>query len=167
MIPILSVVGRSNAGKTTLIVKMIAELVRRGYRVATIKHNRHGFEIDHEGKDSWRHKQAGARITVIASPHQIAVVEDIEKDYDVAELVDRYIRNVDLVLSEGFKKNPHPKIEVNRSEMKQDILSTKEDNLLAIASDSPLEAGVPSFDINDTVGLVDLIEGRFLRQRVV
>jgi molybdopterin-guanine dinucleotide biosynthesis protein B len=82
MIPILSVVGRSNAGKTTLIVKMIAELVRRGYRVATIKHNRHGFEIDHEGKDSWRHKQAGARITVIASPHQVAVVEDIEKDYD-------------------------------------------------------------------------------------
>ena len=156
MIPILSVVGRSNAGKTTLIVKMIAELVRRGYRVATIKHNRHGFEIDHEGKDSWRHKQAGARITVIASPHQVAVVEDIEKDYDIAELVN-------LVLSEGFKKNPHPKIEVNRSEMKQDLLSTKEDNLLAIASDSPLEAGVPSFDINDTVGLVDLIEGRLLR----
>ena len=163
MIPILSVVGRSNAGKTTLIVKMIAELVRRGYRVATIKHNRHGFEIDHEGKDSWRHKQAGARITVIASPHQVAVVEDIEKDYDISELVDRYLRNVDIVLSEGFKKNPHPKIEVNRSEMKQDILSTKEDNLLAIASDRPLEAGVPSFDINDTVGLVDLIEGRFLR----
>jgi molybdopterin-guanine dinucleotide biosynthesis protein MobB len=77
--------------------------------------------------------------------------------------VDRYIRNVDIVLSEGFKKNTHPKIEVNRSEMKQDILSTKKDNLLAIASDSPLEAGVPSFDINDTVGLVDLIEGRFLR----
>lgn len=163
MIPILSVVGRSNAGKTTLIVKMIAELVRRGYRVATIKHNRHGFEIDHEGKDSWRHKQAGARITVIASPHQVAVVEDIEKDYDIDDLVDRYIRNVDLVLSEGFKKNPHPKIEVNRSEMKQDILSTQEDNLLAIASDRPLEADVPSFDINDTVGLVDLIEGRFLR----
>ena len=163
MIPILSVVGRSNAGKTTLIAKMIAELVRRGYRVATIKHNRHGFEIDHEGKDSWRHKQAGARITVIASPHQVAVVEDIEKDYDISELVDRYLRNVDIVLSEGFKKNPHPKIEVNRSEMKQDILSTKEDNLLAIASDRLLEAGVPSFDINDTVGLVDLIEGRFLR----
>jgi molybdopterin-guanine dinucleotide biosynthesis adapter protein len=163
MIPILSVVGRSNAGKTTLIVKMIAELVRRGYRVATIKHNRHGFEIDHEGKDSWRHKQAGARITVLASSHQVAVVEDIEKDCDIAELVDCYIRNVDLVLSEGFKKNPHPKIEVNRSEMKQDLLSTKEDNLLAIASDRPLEAGVPSFDINDTVGLVDLIEERFLR----
>jgi len=163
MIPILSVVGRSNVGKTTLIVKIITELVRRGYRVATIKHNRHGFEIDHEGKDSWRHKQAGAWTTVLASPHQVAVVEDIEKDCDIAELVDRYIRNVDIVLSEGFKKNPYPKIEVNRSEMKQDLLSTKEDNLLAIAGDRPLEAGVPSFDINDTVGLVDLIEGRFLR----
>jgi molybdopterin-guanine dinucleotide biosynthesis protein B len=89
MIPVVSVVGKSNSGKTTLIEKMIGELVRRGYRVATIKHNLHGFEIDHEGKDSWRHKQAGARTTVIASPHRVAVVEDVEKDLDIGELVDR------------------------------------------------------------------------------
>ena len=70
MIPIVSIVGRSNTGKTTLIEKLIPELRRRGYRVATIKHNIHGFDIDHEGKDSWRHKKAGARLTVIASPQQ-------------------------------------------------------------------------------------------------
>jgi molybdopterin-guanine dinucleotide biosynthesis adapter protein len=163
MIPILSIVGKSNSGKTTLIEKMIVELVRRGHRVATIKHNRHGFQVDHEGKDSWRHKQAGARTTVIASPHQVAVVEDAERDYDISELVDRYIRGVDIVLSEGFKKNPHPKIEVNRSAMKQELLSTRQDNLLAVASDRKLEAGVPCFDINDTVGLVNLIEERFLK----
>ena len=90
MIPIVSIVGKSNSGKTTLIEKIIAELVRRGYRVATIKHNRHGFDIDHEGKDSWRHKRAGARTTVIASPRRVAVVEDVERDYAIDELAARY-----------------------------------------------------------------------------
>jgi len=164
MIPVVSVVGKSNSGKTTLIEKMIGELVRRGYRVATIKHNRHGFEIDHEGKDSWRHKQAGARTTVIASPQRVAVVEDTEKDFDIGELVDRYIREADIVLSEGFKKNPFPKIEVNRREMKQDLLCSLEDNLFAIASDKPHMSGVPCLDINDISGLVDMIESRFLKK---
>jgi molybdopterin-guanine dinucleotide biosynthesis protein MobB len=166
MIPVVSVVGKSNSGKTTLVEKMIGELVRRGYRVATIKHNPHGFDIDHEGKDSWRHKQAGARTTVIASAHRVAVVEDVEKDFDIGELVDRYIRDVDIVLSEGFKKNPFPKIEVNRSEMNQELLCSPADNLLAVCSDRPLTTGVPCLDINDIGGLVDLIETRFLKQAV-
>jgi molybdopterin-guanine dinucleotide biosynthesis protein MobB len=164
MIPVVSVVGKSNSGKTTLIEKMIGELVRRGYRVATIKHNRHGFEIDHEGKDSWRHKQAGARTTVIASPHRVAVVEDVEKDLDIGELVDRYIRNVDIVLSEGFKKNPFPKIEVNRAEMNQALLCSPADNLLAVCSDRPVTVDVPCLDLNDTRGLVDMIEAQFLKK---
>jgi molybdopterin-guanine dinucleotide biosynthesis adapter protein len=163
MIPVVSVVGKSNSGKTTLVEKMIGELVRRGYRVATIKHNRHGFEIDHEGKDSWRHKQAGARTAVIASPNRVAVVEDTERDFDIGELVSRYIRDADIVLSEGFKKNPFPKIEVNRREMNQDLLCSVEDNLFAVASDRPLVAGVPCLDINDISGLVDMIESRFLK----
>ena len=163
MIPIVSIVGKSNSGKTTLIEKIIADLVRRGYRVATIKHNRHGFEIDHEGKDSWRHKRAGARITVIASPSRVAVVEDIERDYAIDELAGRYIRDVDIVLSEGFKKNNLPKIEVNRAEMNRGLLSSREDNLIAVAADRPLDAGVPCYDINDVAGLASLIEERFLR----
>ena len=76
MIPIVSIVGKSDSGKTTLIEKLIAELTRRGFRVATIKHNRHGFDIDHEGKDSWRHKRAGAVATVVASPGRAALIED-------------------------------------------------------------------------------------------
>lgn len=163
MVPVVSIVGKSNSGKTTLIEKMISELVRRGYRVATIKHNRHGFEIDHEGKDSWRHKRAGARTTVIASPLRVAVVEDIDRDLDIGELVDRYIRNADIVLSEGFKKNPFPKIEVNRSQMNQALLCSPADNLLAVCSDRPLTAGVPCLDINDIDGLVDIVESRFLK----
>ena len=164
MIPIVSVVGKSNSGKTTLIEKMIGELVRRGYRIATIKHNRHGFEIDHEGKDSWRHKQAGARTTVIASPERVAVVEDVGKDLDIGELVDRYIRDVDIVLSEGFKKNPFPKIEINRSDINQELLCSATDNLIAVCSDRPLTAAeVPCLDINDIGSLVDLVETRFLQ----
>ena len=160
----MSIVGRSNTGKTTLIEKLIPELRRRGYRVATIKHNIHGFDIDHEGKDSWRHKEAGARLTVIASPQRIAVIEDVSKDYELSELRDRYIRDVDIILSEGFKGNPHPKIEVVRSEMKHDPLCSAEDNLVGIVSDEPVDRGVPCLDINDVQGIANLIEDRFLKE---
>jgi molybdopterin-guanine dinucleotide biosynthesis adapter protein len=162
LIPIVSIVGRSNTGKTTLIEKLIPELMRRGYRVATIKHNIHGFDIDHEGKDSWRHKKAGARLTVVASPHSVAVIEDADRDFELAELRDRYIRDVDVILSEGFKKNPHPKIEVVRSEMKHAPLCSREDNLMAIVSDKPVDRGVPCLDIDDIPGIADLID-RFLK----
>ncbi|MDO8785068.1 MAG: molybdopterin-guanine dinucleotide biosynthesis protein B [Syntrophales bacterium] len=162
MIPIVSIVGKSNAGKTTLIEKLIPELVCRGYRVAAIKHDIHGFAIDHEGKDSWRHKKAGAHTTVISSPWKVAVIEDVEKDHTLAELRDRYIRDVDIILSEGYKGNPHPKIEVFRAELKSNILCSAGNNLLALAGDQPREVGVPCFDINDARGLVDLIERKFL-----
>ncbi|HET6459533.1 MAG TPA: molybdopterin-guanine dinucleotide biosynthesis protein B [Syntrophales bacterium] len=165
MIPIVSIVGRSNTGKTTVIEKLIPELRRRGYRVATIKHNIHGFDIDHEGKDSWRHKKAGASLTVIASPHSVAVVEDTDKDYELSELRDRYIRDVDIILSEGFKRNPHPKIEVVRSEMNHAPLCSAEYNLVAIVSDKCVDRGVPCLDIDDAEGIADLIEDRFLKGR--
>lgn len=131
--------------------------------MATIKHNIHGFDIDHEGKDSWRHRKAGARLTVIASPQRVAVIEDVSKDYALSELRDRYIRDVDVILSEGFKGNPHPKIEVVRSEMKHDPLCSREDNLFAIASDKPADRGVPCLDIDDIRGIADLIEDKFLK----
>jgi molybdopterin-guanine dinucleotide biosynthesis protein B len=164
MIPIVSIVGRSNTGKTTLIEKLIPELKRRGYRVATIKHNIHGFDIDHEGKDSWRHKMAGALMTVIASPQRVAVIEDVTRDYELEELRDQYIRNVDIVISEGFKANPHPKIEVVRAELSHEPICTKEDNLIAVVSDRPLDRGVPCVDIDDVRSLVDLIEERLFKR---
>jgi len=164
MIPIVSIVGKSNSGKTTLIEKLIVELTRRGWRVATIKHNRHGFEIDHEGKDSWRHKKAGAVATVLVSPRQVAVIEDVEMDYELAQIRERYIRNADIILAEGYKGNPHPKIEVFRSELRQERLCGPEDNLIALAGDQPVPAGVPCFDRNDATGIADLIEKRFLKE---
>jgi molybdopterin-guanine dinucleotide biosynthesis protein B len=162
MIPIVSVVGKSNSGKTTLIEKMIEKLVERGYRVATIKHNLHGFDIDHEGKDSWRHKKAGARLTLLASPGKVAVMEDTGADLGIGELRDRYIHNVDIILTEGFKGNPYPKIEVFRSVLKRELLSSEDDNLIAVASDGPVETDANLFDINDIEGIVDLVEELFL-----
>ena len=163
MIPIVSIVGKSGAGKTTLIEKVIPELKRRGHRIATIKHDVHGFDIDHEGKDSWRHKKAGAHATIISSPWKVALIEDVGKDHEIAELRDRYIRDVDVILVEGYKGNPYPKIEVNRAETKRELLCTKEDNLIAIVSDQPLDIGVPCLDIDDVTGLVDIIEESFLK----
>jgi molybdopterin-guanine dinucleotide biosynthesis protein B len=163
MIPIVSIVGKSDSGKTTLIEKLLPELGRRGYRVATVKHDVHGFEVDREGKDSWRHKKAGAHTVVISSPMKVAIIRDVDHDADLHEIRDRYIRDVDLILSEGFKRNNHPKIEVSRKEKHRDLLCKKEDNLLAIASDQPFEIGVPCLGLNDAAGLVDLIEEKILR----
>ncbi|MBN1383112.1 MAG: molybdopterin-guanine dinucleotide biosynthesis protein B [Deltaproteobacteria bacterium] len=163
-IPIVSITGKSNTGKTTLIEKMIRELKLRGYRVATIKHTIHGFDVDREGKDSWRHKQAGAQITVIASPKRATVIEDMDVDLEIAELRDRYITGVDIVLSEGFKGNPFPKIEVFRPEIHPDPLCTKEDNLIAVVSEAQTDRGVPLFKPDDIQDLVDLVENLYLKK---
>ncbi|SEM11713.1 molybdopterin guanine dinucleotide biosynthesis accessory protein MobB [Syntrophus gentianae] len=163
-IPVISIVGKSNTGKTTLIEKLIPELVKRGYRVATIKHHLHDFDIDVEGKDSWRHRQAGARATIVATPRKVALIEDVEEDFSIEVLRERYVHDVDLILTEGFKGNPHPKIEIYRAVLKRELLCGPEDNLLALASDTPLKIGVPCLDINDTRGLVDLIEATVLKK---
>ena len=162
-IPIVSIVGYSGSGKTTLVEKLIPELTRRGWRVATIKHNRHGFEIDHEGKDSWRHRRAGASMTVLASPGKVAVMADLDGDLSLEELGDRFVRDVDLILTEGFKKNPHPKIEVYRKVLGREFLSTNDDALLAVAGDDPGGAKALRYDLGDIEGLVDLIEKKVLR----
>ena len=161
--PIISIVGKSNSGKTSLMEKLIPEFIKRGYRVATIKHSIHGFDIDHEGKDSWRHKKAGASTTVIACPDRIALIEDIDRDQTLDEIRDKYIKGADIILAEGYKGNPFPKIEVFRSELKRELLCGKEDNLLAVASDIKLDTGVPCYDINDAKGLADLIENQLLK----
>lgn len=163
MIPIVSIVGTSDSGKTTLIEKLVPELVRRGYRVATIKHDVHGFEVDREGKDSWRHKQAGAQTVVISSPKKLAIIRDVDHDAGLVELRNKYVQDVDIILSEGFKRNLQPKIEVFRKEMHRELLCTKEENLLALATNQPFDIGVPCFGLDDARGLVDLIEEKFLQ----
>lgn len=162
MIPIVSIVGKSNVGKTTLLEKVVRELKARGRRIATIKHDAHKFEIDHEGKDSWRHKQAGATMSLISSPSKIALVIDTDRDLTLSEIRERYIQGVDLIITEGYKSESHPKIEVFRSELRRTPLCTEDDSLVAIAGDPPGPYKVPVFDLNDPTGLCDFLEERFL-----
>jgi len=165
MIPIISIVGKSDSGKTTLIEKLVPELTRRGYRIATVKHDIHGFEVDQEGKDSWRHKQAGAHTVVISSPNKVALIRDVERDLTLAELREKLIQDVDLILSEGYKKDVQPKIEVFRKDKHQELLCTKEDNLIAIVSDKKFDIGVRCFFLDDIRGLADFIEEKFLKSK--
>ena len=163
MIPIVSIIGKSHSGKTTLIEKIVPELILRGYRVTTVKHDLHGFEIDKEGKDSWRHKRAGAQDVVISSPRKVALIRDVDKDMSLEELRDAFGGDADLILSEGFKKDIQPKIEVFRKEEHGDLLCTKDVNLVTIASNRPFDIGVPCLNLDDVKGIVDLIESKFLK----
>jgi len=165
MIPIISIVGKSDSGKTTLIEKLVPELTRRGYRIATVKHDVHGFEVDREGKDSWRHKKAGAHTVVISSPYKVAVIRDVEKDLNLDEIREKLIRDVDLIVSEGYKNDVQPKIEVFRKEKHQELLCTKEDHLIAIASNRTFDVGVPCFDLEDAKGLSDFLVEKYLSPR--
>jgi molybdopterin-guanine dinucleotide biosynthesis adapter protein len=165
MIPIVSIVGKSDSGKTTLIEKLLPELTHRGYRIATIKHDTHGFEVDREGKDSWRHKQAGAHTVIISSPRKVALIRDVEKDLPLDELRGRLIQDVDLIVSEGYKRDVQPKIEIFRKEVHQELLCTGDDHLVAIVSNQPFNIGVPCFDLDDMKGLGDFIERTFLKER--
>jgi molybdopterin-guanine dinucleotide biosynthesis protein B len=165
LIPIISIVGKSESGKTTLIEKLLPELTRRNYRIATVKHDVHGFEVDREGKDSWRHKKAGAYTVVIASPDKVALIRDVEKDLTLEEIREKLIQDVDLILAEGYKKDVQPKIEVFRKEKHEELLCTEKDNLVAIASNQAFNIGIPCFDLEDVKGLADFIEKRILASK--
>lgn len=160
MIPIISVVGKSGVGKTTLLEKLIAELKRRGYRVATVKHDVHGFEIDQPGKDSWRLAQAGSDTVVIASPKKLALIKSLDRELALSEIAP-FLEDVDIVLTEGYKREGMPKIEVSRREKGAELVCTR-DELLAIVSDQPFELDIPQFSFEDIVGIVDLLEGKYL-----
>ena len=164
MIPVISIVGRSNTGKTTLIEKLVPELCRRGYRVATIKHAASGFEIDREGKDSWRHRKAGAFKTILIAPAELALMEVFKREYSVEELVDLYIKDADVVLLEGHKDNPYPRIEMLRKDF--DPLPRKgiEHLWIAVAGDRGSDSTVPHFQMEEIQKLADLLEERYLRR---
>lgn len=154
--PILSFVGRSNSGKTTLIERVIPELTRAGYRVATVKHAGHGFELDTEGKDSWRHKQAGANAVVVISKGSLAMFADVSEEMKVEEVRDRFLDScTDLIIAEGWKSEGHPKIAVVREQLEE--MNVSIEGLLAIVSMKPIEASVPCINRDDITALAKLI----------
>lgn len=158
MTPILAIVGCGKSGKTTLVEKLVAELVRRGYTVGTLKHDVHGFAIDHEGKDSWRHKRAGAQAVAVLGPEQVALVRSTpEGELSISEAV-AMLGPVDIVIAEGFKRAPYPKIELFSSARNEGgLLCAGDPKLLAVVGDISVDTHLPAFDWNDAVAIVDFI----------
>lgn len=159
-VPIVSFVGRSNSGKTTLIERVIPELVRAGYKVATVKHAGHGFDLDTEGKDSWRHKRAGASSVMVLSKGSMAMFADVSDQMTVEEVRDRFLdRTYDLIIAEGWKHEGYPKIVIVREQVGEIPVSTE--GLLAVVSDRQIDLSVPLFGLDDVVGVAALIMKQF------
>jgi len=158
---VVAFVAKSNTGKTTLLEKVILELQQRGYRIGAIKHDAHSFDIDHPGKDSHRLAAAGAVTMLITSPEKLALIKKHTETPPLEKLVETYFGDVDIVLTEGFKRSKLPKIEVHRRERSPTLICRGEEDdptLLAVASDEPLDLDVPILDINNPVQVADFIE---------
>ncbi len=159
-IPVVSIVGQgSNSGKTTVLEKLIKEGKKRNWRIAVIKHDAHGFELDQPGKDSWRHAQAGADIVVLSSPQKRAWIEKVDEDTPLEDLIAK-ISGVDLIMTEGYKRGKQPKIEVFRSEV-HDQLFCPQEELIAIVSDRTFDNGIPQFSLEDAAGICDFLAERY------
>ena len=158
MPPIVSVVGRSDSGKTTFLEKLIPALKTRGLRVAVVKHDSHGFEMDRPGKDTWRLRQAGADAVMISAPNQMALIRaGLDREASLDELAAMVSEQVDLVLTEGYKSGDKPKIEVSRAVISGGDLLCTRDELLAVVADGPRSIDVPQFDLEDANGVADLL----------
>tara|TARA_B100001971_G_C18261184_1_gene587018 strand:+ start:2341 stop:2865 length:525 start_codon:yes stop_codon:yes gene_type:complete len=157
--PILCFVGRSNSGKTTLIERLIHSLTQSRYRIAAIKHAGHGFDLDTEGKDSWRHKRAGARTVIVKSKTSLALFSDIEDSVSLTTLRDQYICNTDLIIAEGWKSENYPKIVVVRDHFGE--IDVKDKGLLAVVSRAPVDVAVPIIHPDDIPTLASLVREYF------
>ena len=156
-VPVLAIVGFSNSGKTTLMEKLVSGLVAKGLRIATIKHSHHQPEMDTPGKDSWRHKQAGASTSLLVGSEKMLMVSDVDEALNPQLLASRLFTDYDLVLVEGYASVSGPKIEVVRAERSQE-LRCNEDELVAVATDIPdLKVSVPVLDMNHIQSLIDFI----------
>lgn len=160
---IFGIAGWKNSGKTTLMERLVAEFTQRGWQISTVKHAHHAFDIDKEGTDSFRHRQAGASEVAIVSGTRWALMHELrdESEPHLSDILDR-LTPCDLILIEGYKHEPHPKVEVRRVEAKdQAPLAPSDSTILAVASDHPTDGGgLPIFSIDDISAIADFIEVR-------
>jgi molybdopterin-guanine dinucleotide biosynthesis protein B len=157
---VIGVAGFKNAGKTTLVEKLVSELTRRGYRISTVKHAHHSFDIDHEGRDSFRHRKAGASEVAVVSRHRWAIIHESREDAEptLADILGK-LAPCDLVIVEGYKRDTHDKIEVRNLALANPELAGEDPTVVAIAANGPVVGGpVPLFDRDDVSALASFIE---------
>lgn len=160
MAPLISVVGKSKSGKTTLLERLIPELTRRGYRVATLKHTSHSFDMDREGKDTHRMSRAGSQTVAIASREQLAVLYRLSDALGLDQLSRFIVDSHDILLAEGFSQQKATKIEVHRPELGDDLICNPAE-VWAVVSDAPLQVPVPVFPWGSVPALADMIVRTF------
>lgn len=155
---IYGVTGWKNSGKTGLMERLVAGITARGFSVSTVKHAHHSFDVDHPGRDSYRHRDAGAREVVLASRNRVAVMSELRDAEEpiLADLLTR-LAPVDLILIEGYKRDTHPKIEAHRRETGQPLIAPNDTTIRAVASDEPLDIDRPVFDLDDTDTIIEFI----------
>lgn len=158
MAKVINIVGcKSNVGKTFVMEGLIRELKARNYKIATIKHDVHGFDIDKKGKDTYKHREAGAETVIISSKNRLAMIKELEEEIELNEVI-RLVKDKDIILVEGYKKSNLRKIEVYRKGISENIITPK-DKLIAIASDVELDINdVDVINKEDYKELVNLIE---------
>ena len=155
---IFGVTGWKNSGKTGLMERLITEFTARGLSVSSIKHAHHSFDIDHPGRDSYRHRDAGARQVLLASRNRWALMHEL-RDEDEPSLGDllKQLSPVDLVLIEGYKRDRHPKIEAHRKETGQPLIAPEDETIVAVASDTSVTIDRRVLDLNDTASIANFI----------
>jgi molybdopterin-guanine dinucleotide biosynthesis adapter protein len=161
---VIGLAGWSGSGKTTLVTRVIPVLVKRGLKVATVKHAHHEFDLDQPGKDSWLHRQAGAREVAIVSSRRWAIVHELsgEPEPPLMEILAK-LGPVDLVIVEGFKRHMHPKLEVFRADIGKPLLHPEDDCIVAVATDAPLpQAQVPVLMLDDFNGIANVLQAEAL-----
>ncbi len=169
MVPIISVVGVSKTNRTSLVEKLVAELGKRDYRVATVKRDAHCYDLDTPGKASWRHSQAGAQTVIVSSSARITMFKQVEKEWTLDELTGKFFFDVDIVITDGYTDENKPKIKVLAAKAEDDI-QIPESNLVsvvAVNSDVLTEQDkIPKFSLEEIDKLADLIEARFLKEEL-
>lgn len=151
--PIICIVGKKKSGKTTFIEKLLPELRALGISVGTIKHDAHAFEMDREGKDSWRHRKAGAETVTVSSPTQLAVIKTVDKELTLNQIAEQFFKDRQLIITEGYFRSDQPKIEVHRSDAHERPLCERgnedEKQLIAMVSDVGVNTGKPTFGLDE------------------
>lgn len=158
---IITIVGKSNSGKTTLLEKIVANLTQRGFSVGTAKHTHHEVDMDQEGKDSWRHRKAGAASTLLLTDSRVALIKEDAAPY--IQRIRTYLSDRDIIICEGFKKQELPKIEIFRKDgPHKEPLCMQDSNLIAFVTDSDYRPAVPVFGLEDIDRIADFIQDNYL-----